>query len=399
MQPAQSSLLDVITATSGTSHNVIADVRVNPILKWPGGKTAELGMILPAIPSTINRYFEPFLGGGAVFWSLSHAVPAFINDTSSDLTNLYKSIAIADNSFYKTLGDLQLVWQAIQAFVTDKQIDFLRIYTENKDNGISSAKLEIDVVEFLQQNNQAMDTLLFDCLDYDIDNFRTEIRRNLISKINRTYKVEEQQGLASDQDILDNIESSLKSAFYMYLRHLYNYSERYGIDPGSRSAMFFFLREHAYASMFRFNSKGHFNVPYGGISYNRKNIGTKIEAMKAELIRQRLSNAVIENLDFLDFLTKYHPSENDFIFLDPPYDSDFSDYDKKSFNKDDHSRLANYLRNHCEARFMLVIKSTDYILSLYEGTSLNIKIFDKKYMWTIKERNNRDTIHLMITNY
>jgi len=48
---------------------------------------------------------------------------------------------------------------------------------------------------------------------------------------------------------------------------------------------------------------------------------------------------------------------------------------------------------------MLVIKSTDFIRSLYFDKGVNIKEFDKKYLWTIKERNVRDVVHLMVSNY
>jgi hypothetical protein len=46
-----------------------------------------------------------------------------------------------------------------------------------------------------------------------------------------------------------------------------------------------------------------------------------------------------------------------------------------------------------------VIKSTELILELYAGRGLIIRAADKKYQWTIKERNVRDTVHLMISNY
>lgn len=41
---------------------------VQPVLKWVGGKRQLLDVILPLIPNDINRYVEPFLGGGAVFF-------------------------------------------------------------------------------------------------------------------------------------------------------------------------------------------------------------------------------------------------------------------------------------------------------------------------------------------
>src|SRR5258708_4259160 len=59
--------------------------RLTSFLKWAGGKEQELRYILPLIPS-FNNYYEPFVGGGAVFFSIQ-APRKFINDKSSELFN------------------------------------------------------------------------------------------------------------------------------------------------------------------------------------------------------------------------------------------------------------------------------------------------------------------------
>ena len=151
--------------------------------------------------------------------------------------------------------------------------------------------------------------------------------------------------------------------------------------------------------MFRYNSNGEFNVPYGGISYNRKNFQRKIDYIKSKELQNHFINTDIYNLDFEDFLNEIKLSENDFIFLDPPYDTDFSSYVNNAFDKKDQERLANYLITQCPAKFMLVIKNTEFIMNLYIDKGLHINSFDKKYMVSFKGRNNRDCEHLIITNY
>ena len=150
--------------------------------------------------------------------------------------------------------------------------------------------------------------------------------------------------------------------------------------------------------MFRYNKNGEFNVPYGGMAYNNKDFSAKIEQIKNEKYQEYIKNTSIYNDDFETFVKNVNPGEGDFIFLDPPYDTEFSEYAKNSFDKDDQARLANYLYN-TKANFMLVIKSTPYILSLYENKGFNIYSFDKKYMVNFQNRNDRDVKHLMITNY
>jgi len=61
---------------------------LTPILKWVGGKRQILDKILPFIPEHYSTYYEPFVGGGAVFFAL-HPKKAVLNDLNSELINVY----------------------------------------------------------------------------------------------------------------------------------------------------------------------------------------------------------------------------------------------------------------------------------------------------------------------
>jgi DNA adenine methylase len=202
-----------------------------------------------------------------------------------------------------------------------------------------------------------------------------------------------------DSDILDNVETALKSAFYMHFRHIYNNVKKYNIGNEFRSAIFLFIRNFAYSGMFRYNSSGDFNVPFGGIGYNKKNFSKKIAYLNSEPLKDRLHDTVIECLDFEEFLNRHEPSADDFIFLDPPYDSEFSTYAKNVFNQDDHRRLANCLINNCRAKWMLIIKNTEFISSLYLNKGLSVIFFDKTYLVSFMNRNDKNAEHLLIANY
>ena len=91
------------------------------------------------------------------------------------------------------------------------------------------------------------------------------------------------------------------------------------------------------------------------------------------------------------------PKRDDFIFLDPPYDSDFSTYANNSFDKEEQIRLRNYLTN-TKAKILLVIKNTEFIYNLYKD-DFKISDFDKKYMVSFMNRNDKDVKHLVVTNY
>lgn len=166
---------------------------------------------------------------------------------------------------------------------------------------------------------------------------------------------------------------------------------------GQQAAVFFFIREYCYSSMFRYNASGEFNVPYGGISYNRKDFQRKIDYMLSDDVQQKLTNAMIENNDFEAFMEGLHLIRDDFIFLDPPYDSDFSTYAQNIFGREEQIRLCECLRR-TPAKILLVIKNTDFIRELYQN-DFHITSFSKKYLVSFMNRNEKDATHLIITNY
>ena len=94
------------------------------------------------------------------------------------------------------------------------------------------------------------------------------------------------------------------------------------------------------------------------------------------------------------------------MFLDPPYDTEFSTYAKNTFGQADQQRLAIYLKNECPCFFMLIIKKTPFVEELYPngiavhgGRKLCVSEFSKKYFVSFQNRNDKDASHLLITNY
>lgn len=385
---------DVPTEKSILSKNE----RLSSLLKWAGGKEQELKHILPLIPKSFDAYYEPFVGGGAVFFSIQSS-RKFINDKSSDLFNFYIMIAQQNIDFFQALDTLLRGWQNISKVVDNCATDLLNIYKPYSMDKSPLENMYHSLLEFVHERSATFNSMFEIFFDKDTENYIREIKRNLLSKTKRMKELENKKCKLPDLDIIANIESALKSAYYMHLRHLYNRINKYDIPANLAAAIFFFVRENAYASMFRYNSQGEFNVPYGGISYNRKDLGRKIAYLRSPEVEFHFRNTVIENMDFEAFLQKHQPHADDFIFLDPPYDSEFSTYAQNEFGWEDQKRLASYLLTRCEAKFMLVIKNTPAILSLYGNTNLKIRAFDKKYLVSFQDRNNRNAEHLIITNF
>lgn len=363
---------------------------LSPIVKWAGGKEQELKYIFPNVPDNFVRFIEPFVGGGAVYFSMKNK-DMLINDKSVELTSLYNNIKYKNKSFVRNLQALQDVWIGLEN-ILDCNIEFFNtVYSKYKLNKIDKNKLIANIEHFINENKTEFKRLLNSNLLKHYNIFEKELLRNISAKLVRMKNLEEKKGKLSEKDIYDNFECALKGSFYMFIRALYNKYDN--------SEYFYFIREYCYSSMFRYNSNGEFNVPYGGISYNRKNFQRKIDYIKSKELQSHFVNTDIYNLDFEEFLDKIKLTKNDFIFLDPPYDTDFSSYVNNAFDRQDQERLANYLINKCPAKFMLVIKNTDFISDLYSNKGLYITSFDKTYMVSFKGRNNRDCKHLLITNY
>jgi DNA adenine methylase len=375
------------------------ETTIDPLLKWPGGKQDELDIILPELPKEINNYYEPFLGGGAVYLTVPINTPAYVNDKSTDLIMLYRAVAAQDAVMFAALDAILNYWQSLEDLL-ESNIEYLnQQFLAYRGSQIDEMDILATIRLFVNQNRDALVQPLLLCFPQDINFYLKAVQTSLKSKIKRMHKLEKKKGALPTEDIQDNLEGALKAAFYYYMRHLYNYSAKFKLSASQHAAIFFFIRENAYASMFRFNKAGHFNIPYGGIAYNRKNLRLKVEKFQHNNLLARLQNTVFDSLDFLDFLEKFPPKAGDFIFLDPPYDSEFSNYDKNLFESNDQKRLATFLIEECKANFMLVIKSTPFILSLYEGHDLSINLSDKTYKYNVKDRNNRNVTHLMIKNY
>ncbi len=373
-------------------------------IKWAGGKEKELPIILSYLPDNFERYIEPFVGGGSVYLNINCS-KSLINDKSSELIMLYKMIKNGDKEFIEKLKDINHNWKLLEKIVNNNSKELLSLYTsysKSRNTTLDNKKIKQDysdkIYEFVLEHSEEFNGILTEHFNIKIDNFLNEVRKNMISKIERMSKIEANRGKLSDSNILENLECALKSAFYMHFRYLYNNKNELGISDSFYTAIFYFIREYCYAAMFRYNAKGKFNVPYGGISYNNKDFAKKINYLTSKNLKKYLVNTEIYNLDFEEFCNNITITEKDFMFLDPPYDTEFSTYAKNTFDKNDQIRLRNYLTK-TKAKFMLIIKNTEFIYNLYNQEGFYIKSFDKKYLVSIKNRNNKDVEHLIITNY
>lgn len=201
-------------------------------------------------------------------------------------------------------------------------------------------------------------------------------------KINRTA-FEEKKRQYPDEKVPDANEH-----IYYEIRDMFNKK----IDlQYTYATIYYYINKTAYSGMIRYNKAGEYNVPYG----RYKNFNTHL---LTDNHYDLLKTAKIMNTDYVKAFKLAKP--NDFIFLDPPYDTTFSGYGNEvftgDFGEDEHRRLAEDFKNlSCKA--MMIIGETELTDELYSSYIKDKYL--KKYSVNIRNRFKSSASHLVITNY
>ncbi|WP_199140635.1 DNA adenine methylase [Pedobacter sp. ASV12] len=372
--------------------------KMRPLIKWTGGKYKEFALFAHHIPQ-FERYVEPFFGGGGVFFALQPRVPAFINDKSADLVNFYRQLGQED--FKAELIRYADAWTALAKLSAQLWERCGEIFTRFIHTDLPINELYQWLEETLTKQLAKHGLLNDKDFLVDVDGFRSVLLNSLTDKAKRIKRIEQREHRQfSASELAVHFETGLRSGTYLFFRKLLNqyYKQTLNLPMAKAVANWYFVRELCYGAMFRFNAKGEFNIPYGGIAYNKKSLHQKIQHIFSKETAGLFEATKIANDDFEAFLNGLDLIPSDFIFLDPPYDSEFSEYDQNAFTPYDQERLANFLIG-CKAKWMVVIKETGFIRKIYTHPQIKIVNFNKRYSYNVRGRNKRAVTHLIITNY
>lgn len=259
-------------------HNRSLSNQAAPFVKWAGGKRKLTPILIENFPQEFDplkhRYFEPFIGGGALMFALGQPnseinVPGkniFINDMNPELTNTYE--VIRDN-----------------VTVLIKELE-----------------------------------ILLNCIN------------------EKTY-----------------------------------YEIRAKVPRGKvkRAARFIYLNKTCFNGLWRVNSKGQFNVPFG----KAKNPSLFVEA-NLRACSERLKGATITNLDFEKAVAKAR--KGDLVYFDPPYiplsaSASFSAYAKEGFGQQQQEFLAATIAKLGKKGVYVMLSNSDTILSRKTFGFLNLQ--------------------------
>lgn len=273
------------------SENILC----KPFVKWVGGKTQLMPEILKRIPQNINRYYEPFIGGGAVLFNLQPE-KAYISDVNPELINTYNVIKSDVNSLIKDLA---------------KHI-------------------------------------------YDKEYF---------------YKIRD-------------VDRSASFGKWSTVK---------------RASRFIYLNKTCFNGLYRVNSSGHFNCPFG--SYVNPKILDADNLRACSKVLQKVQIKLESFEEIADTIKK-----PDFVYFDPPYvplskSANFTSYSKEGFEI---KMQQNLFELCCKLdrkgiRFMLSNSSASYVLDLYK--QFNIELVSAKR--AINSKGNRRGLikEVIVTNY
>ncbi|GHU76043.1 DNA methyltransferase [Clostridia bacterium] len=213
-----------------------------------------------------------------------------------------------------------------------------------------------------------------------------EMRRQL-DELQRQYEVNQLAFKKLKEQTPEERVPNLNEDLYYHIRDIFNSPDGTYLD----GVLYFFINKTAYSGMIRYNNSGDYNVPFG----RYPNLNTKLVTRQHNHL---LQGTELLSVDYSEIFNM--AEEEDFIFLDPPYDCVFNDYGNidmmNGFDETEHRRLAADFRN-LPCRALMVIGKTPLTEELYGDF-----IFDeyyKNYSVNIKNRFNNDKMHIVVKNY
>jgi DNA adenine methylase len=163
-------------------------------------------------------------------------------------------------------------------------------------------------------------------------------------------------------------------------------------DDLDNAKRFYYQRKTCFRGMLRYNKNGKFNIPFGkykSINYNE---------LLNDNYEKLLQKTIILNENF-DYVFQNYNNENNFMFLDPPYDSEFTNYGYCEFGRNEHIKLAELFKQ-TKIKCLMIIGKTDFIENLYKDYIVDE--YSKNYRFKLYGNRIGDEIntkHLIIKNY
>lgn len=210
--------------------------------------------------------------------------------------------------------------------------------------------------------------------------------------------IKDEEKFANMCNELNKHEKSHSEEYYYKIRDLDKNKKKFNkLDDYKRAARTIYLNKACFNGLYRVNSKNEFNVPSG-----KKNKVNTYDGPNLGIIHCLLNffDIKLQSIDFEESVKT--AKKGDFIYFDPPYDSDtstFNSYTENGFGKEEQKRLAKVFKD--------LDKKGCYVMLSNYNTSLIKELYkDYKFHLITAKRNigasakNRGIVEeVIITNY
>lgn len=162
-----------------------------------------------------------------------------------------------------------------------------------------------------------------------------------------------------------SLEMNNEEAHYYAARERFNHLLSTGKAHSAEAAgLFYYLNRTGYNGLCRFNSKGGFNVPFG--TYKTINYKTEFADYKDAFKGWMFTCMDFERLEL---------EPTDFVYADPPYDVEFTQYSKGGFGWQEQERAAEWLSKH-RGPVVLSNQATPRIVKLYRSLNFSVRFLE-----------------------
>ena len=217
-----------------------------------------------------------------------------------------------------------------------------------------------------------------------------------LMNVYRCIKNEEEFSLMCKE--LNKHETNHSEEYYYEIRNLDRDKVKYSKMPKyKKAARLIYLNKACFNGLYRVNSKNEFNVPFGKKTKVNTYDGVNLGIIYSYL---NLSDVLMMSVDFEESLK--NAKKGDFVYLDPPYDSDtntFNSYTENGFGKEEQRRLAKVFKELDKrgCYVMLSNYNTELIKELYSEYNFHYIKAQRNIGASAKNRGVVEEV--IITNY
>ena len=198
--------------------------------------------------------------------------------------------------------------------------------------------------------------------------------------------------------LLNHYEREHSEDFYYEIRNKDKNKNTYNrLSDYTKAARTIYLNKACFNGLYRVNKKNEFNVPFGKKTKVNTYEGSNLITVSNYLT---MNNIKILSVDFEEAVKNV--KEKDFVYFDPPYDSEtstFNSYTEEGFNRDEQIRLAKVFKelDRKGAFVMLSNHNTSLINDLYK--EYNIHLIEAKRNINSNGKKRGKVEEVIITNY